>query len=115
VLGRSVPHLAKVEPVGELLQREESVPPPQLHLGQVHRDSAEPAAKAIWISQAPKVGVSANKRFLDDVLGLGRITEHRQDDGTRPVAVAVCESGECLMVAAESSSDELGIRGIGMH
>jgi hypothetical protein len=69
----------------------------------------------MWISQAPQVGVSAKKRFLEDVLSLGRITEHRQDDSTRPVTVAVCQSGECRMVAAESSSDELGIRGIGMH
>jgi hypothetical protein len=68
-----------------------------------------------WISQAPQVGVSAKKRFLHDVLRLGRITEHRQDDRTRPVTVAVCQSGESLMVAAESSSDELGIPGIGTH
>jgi len=59
----------------------------------------------MWISQAPKVGVGAKKRFLDHILSLGRITEHRQDDGTRPLAVAVRESGECLMVAAKSSSD----------
>jgi hypothetical protein len=115
MLGRSGQLLAKVQPVGELIEREESVPPPQLHLGQVDRYSAEPAAKATWISQALKVGVSPKKRFLDEVLSLGRITEHRQDDGTRPVAVAVCESGECIMVAPKSSSDELGVRGIGMH